>query len=168
MNDLYLSLGSNIDPREFYIRQAIEKLNDEFGFYSMISSFYESSPVDDTDQDRFLNLCVYYRSVLPPASVLSLVKRIENVIGRVKDPNRLKGPRIIDIDIIFYGDYQVETKDLVIPHSSFKERNFVLLPLLEILDDNVHNGFDLLGMVKDNSDLGTENEQIVIKKWGFK
>lgn len=133
---LILSLGSNIEPKKDYLIHAIKELNKYFKLIN-ISSLYLTEPLDDTDQDDFINLCVnYYSDINNPFKVLSIIHGIENKIGRKRDFSRLKGPRTIDIDIIFFGDYEISTGELTIPHKSLLKRKFVLKPLIEILSED--------------------------------
>ncbi len=95
-----------------------------------VSSIYESSPVDFIEQADFLNLVLTAETNLTPKGLLDLALTVE---AKMKSRKLVhKGPRIIDIDIIFYGDLTYHKKDLTIPHPAFKNRLFVLLPLLEI------------------------------------
>ena len=95
-----------------------------------VSSFYKSSPVEDLAQDWFVNLCLSGVTLLEPRELLAAFKRIEKDMGSVKE--RPKGPRLIDIDLIFYGKRLVNEEPLRIPHPSYRKRLFVLHPLLEI------------------------------------
>jgi 2-amino-4-hydroxy-6-hydroxymethyldihydropteridine diphosphokinase len=100
------------------------------------SSVYETEPVDRPDQPWFLNQVVKIRSELDPRSLLRTAKSIEAASGRA--PTVPKGPRTIDIDILFAGDLVVASPDRVIPHPRLHLRNFVLIPLAEIAPDFVH------------------------------
>lgn len=132
MTDLYLSLGSNIEPSFFYLRKALLALS---GYFIMEdhSRLYRTQPQDDLNQDYFFNLCVKCQTdLLDPYDVLAITQKIENDIGRQKSDSRPKGPRAIDIDIILFGDEKINDKTLTIPHKSWKNRNFVLVPLLDV------------------------------------
>ncbi len=130
---LFLSLGSNIEPKISYLDSALLRLNSFFEFVKS-SSIYETEPLLDFDQDSFYNLVALYKTeITDPFEILKIVKSIENDIGRVKDENRPKGPRIIDIDVILFGEVETDTDELCIPHKSFSQRNFVLIPLKEII-----------------------------------
>ena len=131
--NLFLSLGSNIEPRNDYLNQARLLLNEKFKFVTA-SSVYETAPLLDLNQNSFYNQILFYKTdIIDPFEVLKITKFIENDLGRIKDIERPKGPRVIDIDIIFFGDMKVEDERLSIPHKSYHERNFVLIPLREIL-----------------------------------
>lgn len=102
-----------------------------------VSSIYETEPVGYREQPRFLNLVCRVTTDMPPGDVLRIAKDIEGSLGRV--PDRPKNtPRLIDIDILFYGDTVMETPDLTIPHPRLKNRAFVLIPLNEIAPDLIH------------------------------
>jgi len=101
-----------------------------------VSSVYDTEPIGDIEQPRFLNLVCQVYTSLAPVALLTLAKGIESKLGRVSSkPN---APRPIDIDILFYGDQVIETSELVIPHPRLAERAFVLIPLAEITPDLVH------------------------------
>lgn len=100
------------------------------------SSVYDTEPVGDVNQPRFLNQVCQVYTTLAPMVLLRLVKGIEHKLGRV--PSGLNAPRPIDIDILFYGDQIIETPELIIPHPRLTERAFVLIPLAEIAPALVH------------------------------
>ena len=97
------------------------------------SSLYRTEPWGGVPQDWFINSAAIYVTSLPPFDLLAGCQAIEQAIGRL--PTQPKGPRVIDIDIIFYGEIRLEKSDLTIPHRHYKERGFVLQPLLEIAPD---------------------------------
>jgi len=101
-----------------------------------ISSVYETEPVGNINQPRFLNLVCQAYTRLTPTGLLTLAKGIESKLGRTF--NKPNTPRPIDIDILFYGEQVIETPELVIPHLRLAERAFVLIPLAEIAPDLVH------------------------------
>jgi 2-amino-4-hydroxy-6-hydroxymethyldihydropteridine diphosphokinase len=148
--DLLLSLGSNINPRDFFLKKAILLLNEKFEF-SNISSLYKTHPMYDAKQDYFYNLCAFYNTDIAEVyDILTITKGIEEVIGRAKDKDRPKGPRNIDIDIIFYSDLKINSDNLNIPHKGLFERNFVMIPLLEILPDYLRKSYDFSGFIDAN------------------
>ena len=101
-----------------------------------VSSVYDTEPVGNINQPRFLNLVCQVYTRLAPSELLTLAKGIEKKLGRIfGKPN---APRPIDIDILFYGDQVIETPELIIPHPRLTERAFVLIPLDEIAPDLVH------------------------------
>ncbi len=152
MGYLYLSLGSNIEPGVFYLKEAFRCLSSVFKPVK-VSSLYETSPMDDLDQSNFINaVCCFEIPSVDPFSIMKTTKEIETKLGRVKDPLRPKGPRVIDIDIILAGDVVIDTPELTIPHKSMLERNFVLVPLTEIMDENEHDFVRYVECIKKNRD----------------
>ncbi len=135
MPGVYLGLGSNIGDREAHITQALQLIS-EICEVKKKSHLYLTEPVGDIKQDWFLNNVIEVKTELDPEHLLSSIKSIERTIGRVKTVKN--GPRIIDIDILFYGDQIVQTKNLIIPHPLLHERLFVLQPMLDLNPDFVH------------------------------
>ena len=136
MKTVYLSLGSNVGDRETHLAHARERL-DQGGVRVMrASAIYETEPRDLPDQPWFLNQVVEAETDLFPKQLLSQTQKIERALGRV--PTRPKGPRIIDIDILFYADTIVSTPGLEIPHARLADRRFVLEPLAELAPELRH------------------------------
>lgn len=131
----YLSLGSNVGDRERNLRTAIERLN-ALGRVEAVSSFYETEPVEVTDQPWFINCAVKMITTKSPLDLLAGVLAIERSMGRER--TRPKGPRNIDIDILLYGDQVIAEPGLTIPHPGLAERMFVLAPLAEIAPEARH------------------------------
>jgi len=136
MKPVYLSLGSNIGDRDAHLRAAIEALDAGGVHVLRASPIYETEPVDYRDQGWFLNLVVEAETTLFPVQLLSRIGRIERALGRVRKVP--KGPRTIDIDILFYGSAMVKTAHLEIPHPRLAERRFVLAPLADLAPDLRH------------------------------
>jgi len=130
----YLGLGSNLGDRQANLDRALALLSERLRLVK-ISSIYDSEPVGDIEQPRFLNLVCEASTLLPPEGLLTLAKGIEARMGRVGPTG---APRIIDIDVILYGDQAIETPELTIPHPRLHQRAFVLVPLYEIAPDLVH------------------------------
>ncbi|UCD53842.1 MAG: 2-amino-4-hydroxy-6-hydroxymethyldihydropteridine diphosphokinase [Dehalococcoidia bacterium] len=129
LEEVYLGLGSNMGDRQENLDRALNFLSQKLQV-ARVSSMYDTEPVGNINQPRFLNLVCQVYTRLAPAALLLLAKGIESKRGRVvRDSN---APRPIDIDILFYGDQVVETPELVIPHPRLAERAFVLVPLAEI------------------------------------
>ena len=101
-----------------------------------VSSIYDTAPVGNTQQPRFLNLVCQVNTRLAPMGLLTLAKGIESKLGRTL--HERNAPRPLDIDILFYGDQIIKTPKLVIPHPRLEERDFVLVPLAEIAPELVH------------------------------
>jgi len=95
------------------------------------SAFYKTSPVDYSEQDWFVNAVVKIETALKPFELLDLLGSIEKAVGRVQNPIRF-GPRVLDMDIILYADYVIETDRLIIPHPRMHKRRFVLQPICDI------------------------------------
>ncbi len=127
----YLSLGSNLGDRLENLIQALKRIKEEGNLIIRVSSVYETRPLGKTNQPDFLNLVAEVKTKLSPFLFLALLQRIENEMGRVRKEKW--GPRIIDIDLIFYEDLEIESPELTLPHPLFKERAFVLIPLMEVL-----------------------------------
>ncbi|MBT3180609.1 MAG: 2-amino-4-hydroxy-6-hydroxymethyldihydropteridine diphosphokinase [Candidatus Marinimicrobia bacterium] len=133
--DVFLSLGSNLGDRESNLAQATMALSINFNISNIQSSlYYESDPLYKIDQPQFLNSVVKCSSTLNPFDFLDVTKRIEKMLGR-SEKTEENGPRIIDIDILFYGDSVLETDKLVIPHPMLGMRKFVLIPFVELEPD---------------------------------
>ena len=136
MKTIYLSLGSNIGRRETHLNAAIERLNAPDLHVLRVSPTYETEPVDYLPQPHFLNLVLEAETTLFPMQLLARVGRIERVLGRVRTVP--KGPRIIDIDVLLYGQSIIRTAKLEIPHPRMAERRFVLAPLADLSPDLRH------------------------------
>ena len=146
--DLYLSLGSNQGNREENIENALSLLNIELGTpYKALSSLVETKPWGFDSDNRFLNAAVHYQLRLPEGynpeaeglMILACCKKVEKMMGRTGEPeydengNRLYKDRLIDIDILLFGDNKIDTEELTVPHKLMCERNFVMEPLKEII-----------------------------------
>ena len=131
---VYLGLGSNLEDRQTHLCQAIDFISERIKI-EKLSPVYDTPPVGNTNQPRFLNMVVQVSTRLPAATLLFMVKGIEAKLGRVP----IDSPRPIDIDILFYGDQVINTPpQLVVPHPRLAERAFVLIPLADIAPDFVH------------------------------
>jgi len=132
----HIGLGSNLGRRAANLARARRLLKEGGAEVVAASSIYETEPVDYPDQPWFLNQVLEIRSELDPPSLLRTARSIEAALKRA--PTVPKGPRTIDIDILFAGGLVVDSPDLVIPHPRLHLRNFVLIPLAEIAPDFVH------------------------------
>jgi len=157
---VYLGLGSNMGNRQ-------DNLGEALGFLSQrlrvekVSSVYDTEPVGNINQPRFLNLVCQVYTRLAPTELLTLAKGIESKLGRVLSQSN--APRPIDIDILFYGDQVIETPELVIPHPRLAERAFVLVPLAEIAPDFRH---PVIGKtVNELSQRLTETQGVLKLNW---
>ena len=132
MTGVYLGLGTNLGDRAANLAEARRRLADAVRL-DRISRVYESEPVGLSEQPLFLNQVVGGRTALFPFELLTLLKRLEVEMGRV--PSVRNGPRLIDLDILFYGNWICGADGLILPHPRLRERSFVLAPLAEIAPD---------------------------------
>jgi 2-amino-4-hydroxy-6-hydroxymethyldihydropteridine diphosphokinase len=130
MTTVYLSLGSNVGDRPQNLRTAIAALDDAGVQIRRISKIYETEPVDYLEQDWFLNCVVEGETALAAAELLQGLRRIEKKMGSAKA--FAKGPRIIDLDILYFADAVINSMGLQIPHPRLADRRFVLVPLAEM------------------------------------
>jgi 2-amino-4-hydroxy-6-hydroxymethyldihydropteridine diphosphokinase len=130
---VYLGLGSNVGKREEMLQAAINRLQSRELRILRVSSVYETEPQGRRNQRWFLNLVVEAETDLFPRQLLGRIARIEQQLGRRR--MLANGPRTIDIDILFYGSFVIDTPELKIPHPRFAERRFVLAPMAELAPD---------------------------------
>ena len=131
-HQVLLALGSNLGDREGALRAAVEAIAGVLGTRVVaVSHAYESEPWGVVDQPAFLNAAVAIETVMRPLDLLHAVKDIERRLGRAPDGVKW-GPRVIDIDIVLWGDVAGSWPGLTLPHSEFRRRAFVLAPLAEI------------------------------------
>jgi len=133
---VYLGLGSNLGDRQSTIEQAIKLIGMYVGMVSRRSSLIETEPWGFDSENRFLNGVVCCETMLSPREVLSKTQRIERELGRKKKTSSARAyrDRPIDIDILLYDDLKIDEPDLKIPHPLMWERDFVMIPLREIMD----------------------------------
>ena len=135
MHTVYLSLGSNLGDRKATMRRAIGLLNERAGSVDRQSSFIETEPWGFESTNKFLNMCVRIKSVLSPEQILTITQNIERKLGRkAKSVDGEYHDRPIDIDILMYDDLHITTPTLTLPHPLMHERDFVMIPLREILE----------------------------------
>jgi len=132
---VYLALGSNLDDRLANLKQAIAALSPQMEVKAK-SRIYETPPWGHTDQPMFLNQALKVKTYVEAEPLLKHLKRLEIALGR--KATFQYGPRLIDIDILFYDDLVLDTPSLVIPHPQLHERGFVLMPLNDIAPDLMH------------------------------
>jgi 2-amino-4-hydroxy-6-hydroxymethyldihydropteridine diphosphokinase len=132
--DVYLSLGSNMGQRTANLKSAVDRLA-RYLDRIRVSSIYETEPMYVADQPAFLNIAVTGATSLHPESLLHRCQAIEADLGRNRSRDVPKGPRLIDLDILLYGDRIIRAPGLEIPHPLMNERRFVLVPLLELAPD---------------------------------
>jgi 2-amino-4-hydroxy-6-hydroxymethyldihydropteridine diphosphokinase len=132
----YLSLGSNLGDREAFLNEALHRLEAAGAHVLRRSSIHETEPQDYRDQPWFLNMAVEVETDLTPQELLAAIQKIETEMGRQRII--LKGPRTIDLDILFYENLILKMPELEIPHPRLTQRLFVLDPLSEIAPDFHH------------------------------
>jgi 2-amino-4-hydroxy-6-hydroxymethyldihydropteridine diphosphokinase len=134
-----IALGSNLasefGDREANLREAVRRLG-ELGEVKAVSQFYDTEPVGYLDQPRFLNAAVVLETELEPVELMRALLDIEKAMGRERVI--AKGPRVIDLDLLLYGEHVMSTAELTLPHPEMQERRFVLEPLAESAGDWVH------------------------------
>jgi 2-amino-4-hydroxy-6-hydroxymethyldihydropteridine diphosphokinase len=131
MNKAFIALGTNIEPRDKHLEQAIALIQKQKDIQvNNQSSIYETAPVGYTDQADFLNMVLEIETLLSPEALLEVCQGIEEELGR-KRVIRF-GPRTIDLDILLYNNENRNSERLIIPHPRMHERGFVLIPLYEI------------------------------------
>jgi 2-amino-4-hydroxy-6-hydroxymethyldihydropteridine diphosphokinase len=151
---IYVSLGSNLGDRAANLAHAIDALPSVGVYVMRRSSIYETEPVDFLAQPWFLNCVIEAETELEPLPLLHALQQIERGMGSQKIVPR--GPRIIDLDILFYGDAVIREQGIEIPHPRLQDRRFVLVPLAEIAPSLQHPVLretiqELLSATKDRS-----------------
>ncbi|MDQ1408792.1 MAG: 2-amino-4-hydroxy-6-hydroxymethyldihydropteridine diphosphokinase [Acidobacteriaceae bacterium] len=151
---VFLSLGSNVGDRENNLRAAIAALHEVGVKAKKVSSIYATEPVDLLEQRWFLNCVVEGETTAPPAELLKALRELERRMGSKKLVAR--GPRLIDLDILVYGQQTIDSPELQVPHPRMHLRRFVLAPLAEIAPDLNHPSWSgtvtqLLNGLTDNS-----------------
>ncbi|NBC47174.1 MAG: 2-amino-4-hydroxy-6-hydroxymethyldihydropteridine diphosphokinase [Gammaproteobacteria bacterium] len=135
MATVYLSLGTNLGDRAYNLERAVTRLTEVLDAL-VLSSVYETDPWGLVDQPDFYNLCALGETTLEPRALLRLLKHLERALGRVD--GTLWGPRLIDIDLLFYDDQVLDEPALQVPHPRIRGRAFVLIPLLDLVEDLEH------------------------------
>jgi 2-amino-4-hydroxy-6-hydroxymethyldihydropteridine diphosphokinase len=137
MKIVYLSLGSNLGDREGMLQSALDRLHAPDLRIMRVSSVYETEPVDFKEQRHFLNLVAEAETDLFPLLLLARTQKVELQLGR-KRAGPPKGPRTIDIDILLFGRFTIQSARLEVPHPRLHERRFVLAPMLELAPELRH------------------------------
>ncbi|WP_035106731.1 2-amino-4-hydroxy-6-hydroxymethyldihydropteridine diphosphokinase [Desulfovirgula thermocuniculi] len=145
MERAYIGLGSNMGDKKAGILRALEELGKTPGVALLrVAPLYRTAPVGYTDQDWFVNTVAEIDTALSPRELLAACLEIERRLGRVRGVRW--GPRVIDLDLLLYGDLVVDEPDLAVPHPRMHERAFVLVPLADLAPDLVVPG---RGKVRD-------------------
>ncbi len=137
---VHIGIGSNIGNRQENCREAVRLLTKSGVKVLRQSSLVETEPWGVADQPRFINMAVEVETDAVPEQLFAVLKRIEKTMGRTESIRW--GPRVIDLDILFYDDLILDTDGLIIPHPSLQERDFVLIPLAEIAPEKIHPRLD--------------------------
>ena len=142
MNLIYLSLGTNLGKRELHLQEAVKLIQNRIGKPERVSRYYESEPWGFFSAYSFYNCCLSLRTELAPLKLMDVLLEIEKEMGRQREEmGRIRkgySDRVIDIDMLFYGDCQMDHPSLTLPHPSMGDRKFVLLPLAEIAPEFIH------------------------------
>lgn len=156
MEEVLLSLGSNMGDRAATLRKAVAMMGERAGEVTAVSGIYEAEPWGFSADTTFYNMVAAVKTRLEPLEFLAEILAIEAMLGRVRDPDSERyTSRPIDIDILFFGDRIVDTSGLIIPHPRLHERRFVLVPLNEIAPKKVHplSGKKVLTLLEECGDL---------------
>ncbi len=153
MTPIGLGLGSNIGDKAGHVRRAAALLGERAIAPDLVlSGLYRTAPWGGVEQDWFVNACAVGHTALEPTALLEAVKALEIAIGRTSTVRW--GPRVIDIDILYFGGLALDTPDLVLPHREIMRRPFVLIPLAELVPDVTlggHSVADLAAAIDDGS-----------------
>lgn len=159
---VYIGIGSNKGDRFSFCREAVQRIaSGEPVWVKKVSSLYETAPMWVVDQDWFYNAVIEIETTLSPHQLLHYSQEIENQIG--KKTVFPKGPREIDLDLLFYDQEIIDEPDLIIPHPYIPDRRFVLVPMVEIASGTLH---PVLGQCVETllDRLNEESDSMVIKK----
>ncbi|MCF0196585.1 MAG: 2-amino-4-hydroxy-6-hydroxymethyldihydropteridine diphosphokinase [Bacteroidaceae bacterium] len=134
---LYISLGSNLGDSSVLLRQAIDLLGEHVGVVERVSDFIQTEPWGFRSDHNFWNACCRIRTELTPHQCLEATQRIERQLGRThKSHDGVYHDRTIDIDLLMYDDLHVNEPDLTLPHPLMHERDFVMIPLRQVLGED--------------------------------
>lgn len=161
MIDVFLLLGTNLGNRQLHLQQAIEHLRQQISEVTRVSAIYETQSWGKTDEPDYLNQVIQLQTSLPARKLLEKILAIELQMGRTREVKW--GSRIIDIDILFYGDEVIDEPGLVVPHPQLHNRRFTLEPLAELSPQMIHPvlGKNILALKKDLKD------SLIVKKLYF-
>lgn len=138
-HEIFLGLGTNQGDKKENLKRAIEQLSLALGTYTSLSSFIETEPWGFESDNSFLNCVVAFKTALPPTELLDITESIERELGRsTKSTGGIYHDRIIDIDILLYGNEVINTERLTVPHPLMHKRDFVMTPLCEIAPQALH------------------------------
>ena len=157
---ILIGLGSNMGEREQNLQQALGMLEADSSIrIEKISSIYETAPFGVMDQDDFLNMVVAVETELSPENLLQKCLGVENAMGRVR--SRHWGPRIIDLDLLFYDAVQMQTNNLTLPHPGIGQRAFVLIPMRDVaMDTQLQGGLTIDSMLAGVTESGEQEVRL--------
>jgi 2-amino-4-hydroxy-6-hydroxymethyldihydropteridine diphosphokinase len=144
-NKVFLGLGSNLGDRHQNLQTALNELADFLNILK-ISSIYQTPSWPDKTLGNYLNAVAEIETELTDLELIFRLQEIEHKMGRVREMEERNGPRVIDLDILFFNDIIVQRKGLMIPHKRMLKRNFVLVPLAEIAPEHKHPALDLTAL----------------------
>ena len=137
MNLIYLSLGSNLGNRKQHLDEALKLIQSQIGGIESVSRYYESEPWGYSSENRFCNCCLSLRTTMDPLLLMDRLLEIEQDLGRQREGLGYSD-RVIDIDMLLYGESRLDHPRLSLPHPSMGDRRFVLAPLAEIAPELIH------------------------------
>jgi 2-amino-4-hydroxy-6-hydroxymethyldihydropteridine diphosphokinase len=137
MMEVFLGIGANLGNRENNLKEAVDRVEEYIGKVTTFSSIYETEAWGFHTEDEFLNMVLKVETKLKPSGLLGRILMIESLLGRTRVAKQYSS-RVIDIDILFYGNKKINDVELIIPHPRLHERKFILVPLCEIAPDLIH------------------------------
>lgn len=172
MNKVFLGLGGNVGNSLNTLQRACEMIRSVSGIADFeVSNFYQTTPVSDILQSDYINAVCKFNTDLNPESLFAELTQIEKILGKI--PKNKNVPRTIDIDILFFGELWIDIKNIKVPHSQWRERLFVLIPLLDLvsyvrvpISSSDIEEVDIKKMV-DNF-VNKNNEHVILISEGFK
>jgi 2-amino-4-hydroxy-6-hydroxymethyldihydropteridine diphosphokinase len=164
--NVYLGIGTNLGDREKNLNEALIQIREHIGRIDQVSSVYKTEPWGFSSENDFLNIVVRVNTRLKPSGLLGRILMTEANMGRLRNDEKYSS-RLIDIDILFFGEKRLEIGALVVPHPRLHERRFVLVPLNEIAGDLIHPKLrksisDLLKECPDKSRVEKYKSQFVL------